>query len=404
MSALSGLAAALLAAVGQGQLAAYTGVPNAALLGVILFAGLSFFLPLQFLLAGKGKFGVTDWIDLIREVAKTGLQFGLVLLGFGVTGMTVGFAVATAFCLPIILYFLGVRPSLPTRDTMAYVWDYAKFNIPSNVVEKAYTRFDIFLLGWIGLTASVGYYEVALSLAGMTTLISGVVMDGLLSKVSNLDSRERSVSEAIKSTISYTSVLAIPTFIIVVFLGEAIVGTVYGSDYLATVPFLLGIAVYRVIQTQREPLDSAVKGTGHPDAVFRISSLTVAVNFALGIALALTVGAIGVIVATVVAETFRCLLLHRTLRLNDASVPLLPEPRRVQLRSAVAMAVVMASFMYAVPTSQTHQLASVGALGVVTYIGLIIVQDGLARRSIADVGTAVHTLVVDRATGGQTTQ
>ena len=402
MSITSGLVAATLAVVARDQLVAYTGIPNAPTLAVALFVSMSLFLPLQFLLAGKGSFGVTNWIDLAREVAKSGLQFGLVLLGFGVTGMTIGFVVATLLCLPVILYFLGVRPSVPTRETVAYVWEYARFNVPSNVVGKAYTRFDIFLLGWIGLTASVGYYEVALSLTTLATLISSVVMDGLISKTSNLTSRGRSIRDTITATTSYTSVLAIPMFVVAVFLGGPVVETVYGADYLATVPFLVGIAAYRIIQTQREPLDSAVKGMGRPDSVFRISTITVAVNFVLGVALVLTVGPIGVIVATVAAETLRCLLLHRALRQNDAGVPVLPDPLRKQFRSAAGMAVVMAGVTHVLPNTPTHQAVLVGTVGVATYLALLLAQDDLARGSIAEFGVAVRSFVAGSGPSGQT--
>ena len=400
----SGLVAAVLATVWGDRLVAYTGVANAPTLGIVLFAALSLFLPLQFLLAGTGKFGVTNWIDLAREIAKTGLQFALVALGFGVTGMTVGFAVATFLCLPMICYFLGVRPSLPTLDTARYVWGYAKFNVPSNVVGKAYTRFDIFLLGWLGLTSAVGYYEVALSLTGLATLISGVVMDGLISKTSDLASRDRSIRETVTTTISYTSVIAIPMFVAAAFLGDTVVGVVYGADYVDTVPFLLGIAAYRVVQTQREPLDSAVKGMGRPDSVLRISTITVVVNFALGVALVLTVGPIGVIVATVVAETVRCLLLHRALRQNDTVVPVLPAPLRKQFTAAGGMAVVMAGLTVVAPDTPTHQLGTVGALGVTTYLALFLAQDGLARHAIENFGVAVRALVVDWTASGRTTR
>ncbi|RBI60258.1 polysaccharide biosynthesis protein [halophilic archaeon] len=401
ISIVSGFIAAIFATVGQQHLAAYTGIPNAAPLAIALFVGLSLFIPLQFLLAGKGKFGITNWIDLVREIAKTLLQSILVLLGFGVTGMTAGFTVATLLCLPIILYFLGVRPSIPTWDTVIHVWNYAKFNVPSNVVGKAYTRFDIFFLGWIGLTGAVGYYEVALSLTGLATLISGVVMDGLISRTSNLTSRGRSIRDTVTTTISYTSVLAIPIFVITVFLGDTVVATVYGADYLAAVPFLFGIAIYRIIQTQREPLDSAVKGMGNPDTVFRISSITVAVNVVLGVVGVHAMGASGVLVATIIAELLRCLLLHRALRQNDTVVPLFPDPLRAQFRSAAGMAVALAGLTHVLPNTLKFR-AIAGTLSIVTYLTLYLLQDDLARRSVIDFGRAVNRFLTDRELYNQT--
>lgn len=402
ISIASGLLATIVTDVGRHHLVSYTGIPNAASLAIVLFVGLALFLPLQFLLAGTGKFGVTNWIDLLREVTKTVFQSVLVLLGLGVLGMTIGFTVATVLCIPIIFYFLGIRPSIPTRATVRSVWDYAKFNVPSNIVGKAYTRFDVFFLGWIGLTAAVGYYEIALSLTALATLISNVVMDGLISKISNLTSRNRSISEMVTSTISYTSMLSIPMFVIVAFFGEIIIGTVYGSDYVAAVPFLLGIALYRIIQTQREPLVSAVKGMGSPDAIFRISSITVTVNFILGVILVLSISAIGVIIATIIAETLRCLLLHRALRQNNTIVPVLPDPLRAQFRSAAGMAVIMAGLTRVLPTTLQSKIL-VGTIGVVTYVACLLLQDGLARRSLVSVGLTVNELLTDGKTRDQTT-
>jgi O-antigen/teichoic acid export membrane protein len=400
----SGLVASALAVAFRDDLTAYTGLPNAAWLAVALFVAISLFLPLQFLLAGTGRFGVTNWIDLLREVAKTALQFGLVAAGLGATGMAIGYALATALCLPVVLFLLRVRPSVPSRDTVAYVWEYARFNVPSNLVGKAYTRFDVFLLGYVGLTAAVGYYEVALSLTGLATLISGVVMDGLISRTSNLASRGRSVGETVAATVSYTSVLAVPTFVLVAFFAGPLVRAVYGPAYVDAVPLLFGIAAYRIVQTQREPLDSAVKGMGHPDAVFRISAVTLLVNLALGVALVAAVGAVGVVVATVFAETFRWLCLHRALRRNDAAVPLFPAPLRAQFVGAAAMAAVMGALSVLPPTALVHRTTLVVVCGGLTYLSVLLVRDGLARRAVVDVGLTLCARVAAGGRGRRTTR
>lgn len=384
-----GVVATVAAAVGGDHLAAYTGIPNAATLAVPLFVAVSLFLPLQFLLAGTGRFGVTNWIDFLREVLKTVAQVALVLLGFGVTGMVVGFVGATVLCIPIVLYCLGIRPALTGRDTVAYVWDYAKFNVPSNVVGKAYTRFDVFLLGAVGLTSAVGYYEVALSITALATLISGVVMDGVISRVSNLASRGRPIAPTLEATTSYTSVIAIPMFVLVALLNDPLVRTLYGTDYLATVPFLVGVSVYRVVQTQREPLDSAVKGMGRPDSVFRISVITLATNFLLGAAFVFTVGPVGVVVATVAAELLRCGLLHLALRREGVAIPVLPAPLRAQFLAAGAMAAALGTAVHVLPNTAAYQLGVAGTVGCGIYTAAYLVRDDTARRAVLSLAEPV---------------
>lgn len=121
----------------------------------------------------------------------------------------------------------------------------------------------------------------------------------------------------------------------------------------------------------------------------------------LGVAVVLTVGPIGVILATVVAESVRCLL-HRALRQNDAGVPVLPEPLREQLFAAAGMAVVMGALSTVLPDTAAHQLGTVGTLGIATYLAVFLARDGLARRAIADFGVAARALVVDWAPGVRT--
>lgn len=310
------------------------------------------------------------------------MQFILVLLGFGVTGMAAGFVAATVVCLPIILNFLDIRPALPGTDTLAYVWEYAKYNIRSNIVGKAYTRFDVFLLGWVGLTVAIGYYEVALSITALATLISGVVMDGIISRVSNLTSRGRPIALTLTATISYTSVIAIPMFVLVVFLSDPLIRTLYGKDYLATIPFLVGICIYRIVQTQREPLDSAVNGMGKPDSVFHISSVTLAVNFALGVTLVVTVGPTGVIIATVIAELLRCTLLHWTLRRNGTTVPLLPLPSGRNSSALARWRWRLGVVSHALPNVPGYQLGLAGFFGCGVYTVAFLLQDDVARRAV----------------------
>lgn len=60
LSLAGGGIATAAAVAGGDHLAAYTGIPNAQALAIPLFVAISLFLPLQFLLAGKGRFGITN--------------------------------------------------------------------------------------------------------------------------------------------------------------------------------------------------------------------------------------------------------------------------------------------------------------------------------------------------------
>lgn len=397
-AAVVGAGAAVLAYLGREQLAAYTGLPSAALLAVPLFVTLSLYVPLMFLLCGAGRFGDKEWVEFGRDLAERPVQLVLVLAGLGAAGMAAGRVGATLLCLPLLLSLLAVRPAVPSRATVSSVWRFARPNVASNVVGKAYTRFDVFLLGFVGATAAVGFYEVALVLTGLGGLISGVVMDGLLSKVSALDSagRGRRVDASVTNTLSYTSVVAVPISVLAVVLGGPIVGAVYGPAYLAAVPFVVGLAFYRVVQVQRETVDSALKGLDRPDLVFRSTLFAVVLNFAVGVPLLLRYGPTGVVVGTLAAELLRWGLLHRALAGEGHPVPRIPRALRVQVGSGLLAGGVLWAARGLLP----QPLAPAGLFGLVllggaVYVAGVVAADPTARRALGT-GLAGVRATVDR--------
>ena len=83
----------------------------------------------------------------------------------------------------------------------------------------------------------------------------------------------------------------------------ALVVTVYGPEYTLGASLIVGIAAYRVLSTQTTPLSQTLNGLDSPDVNMRASSVALVVNITLGVVLTLLFGPIGVVVATILAET-----------------------------------------------------------------------------------------------------
>ncbi len=384
-----------LAFAARDALASFTGLEDAALLATLLLATVSLYVPLLFLLCGKGRFGDKEVVELGQNVLKRPLQLGLVALGLGATGMALGRVGAIVAVLPVVLYLLGIRPAVPSRPTLASVWSFAKPNVASNVLGKAYTRFDVFLLGLIGATAAVGFYEVALAVTELGVLISNVVMDGLLSKVSALDSEGRDVEGSVVNTLSYTGVIAVPVFVFVAVLGGPVVHTVYGADYGAALPFVLGLGFYRIVQVQREALDSTLKGLDRPDLVFKTTGAAVTVNFLVGVPLLVGFGPTGVVVGTLCAELTQWALLHRALAAEGHAVPRVPAPLRKQLGSAALMGAVLVVATVVVPRPYApSSLLALLLAGATVYVVGVVAADRTVRRVLRTLLAEVRRYLV----------
>ncbi|SEW11051.1 oligosaccharide flippase family protein [Natrinema salifodinae] len=349
------------------RLVAYTGLPEAPVLFIVLLFAVTLFEPLDLMVQARGRVGASMWTDTLRSLLTFPLQLGLILLGFGAAGMAYGLAAATFLTVPILWYYVRVRPVSPGRETVASLWSYARFSIPNSLLSQAYDRFDIILLGYLLAPAAAGHYEVALKLTVPATFVTMAAASGLMARVSHRHSKGDDLGTDVSNTLAFTSVVAIPMFFGAVAMPKQLVVTFFGPDYAAAAPLLVGLALYHVAKTQAGVLTSVIDGIDRPDVNTRISAVTLALNIALGVALTLVYGAIGVVVATVVAETLRYVLSAAVVKRRLSSVVLLPRTLAEQVAAGAVMFAVIVPVERAVAVDQWYHLLAIVVLGAVVY-------------------------------------
>lgn len=370
--ALSGVGALVL----REQLASYTGVENAAFLFVVLFFSLTFFYPYQQMLAATGRIGVQMWNDALRSLLTFLFQLGLLLSGLGAAGMAYGLSAATLAVMPVTHYFLRIVPAMPSRESLSSIWDYGKFSIVDSFIGRAYDRFDVFLIGFVLTPAVVGYYEVALKLTIPATFIMAAASSGIMVKVSNLHSRDEEFTGEIANALSYSSFIAIPIFFGALALPHALVETAYGQEYSRAAFLLVGLAAYRVIQTQTRIFGRTIAGIDRPDVTTLINGVTLVFNVALGYALVFRYDAVGVVAATVVAEALRYGLSVYFVRTRLPSAPTLTRFTLQQLVAGVVMYAAVAGLNTQFAASSWTTLGLVvGTGGVVYFVVLSAVSE-----------------------------
>lgn len=355
------------AAVGRSWLAAFTGLDGAVSLFVLLVLATMLYEPLERLVEARGRIGASTWIDTVRSYLTLPLQLSFVLAGFGAAGMAFGLSGATFLTVPVTLYYVDTRPAVPPRDLLANLWSYARYSVPSALLGKAYDRFDVFLLGIILVPSAVGYYEVAAKLTVPATFVSGVAARGLMAKVSNLRSKGESVAEDVSNTIAFTTVLSVPILFGALALSRQLVVTLYGGEYAPAAELLVGLAVFRTLQTLNGPLRQTINGIDCPRVNTWLSVGVLTLNVAVGVVLTLEYGAIGVVVATVLAETVRYVGLAAVLRRALPDVVVLPRTFLQQVVAGVVMFGVVTVAVRAVPVASWVELTALVGLGAAVY-------------------------------------
>ena len=356
------------------RLRAMTNIPEAPLVFMSILVALCAFSPGQKMLLGEGKVAMQTWTDTVRSILTFPLQLALVLAGLGAAGMGYGLAGATLATVPLTLYVLGPPVGRPTRRAVGSLWEYAKYSIPTSFVGKTYERLDVLLLGGFIGTGIVGDYEVAFKLTVPAMFLSSVVVSGLLPKVSHRVSKGEDVTQDVNNAIGYISIVSVPIFFGALALPETLVVTAYSSKYSGAGVFLIGLAFYQVLKSQTGVHVETLGGLDRPDLNLKISGTTLVLNVVLGVALIQTLGGIGVVAATIVAEGFRWLATYLVARRLLPGIEPIQRPFLLQIAAGAIMYLTIEFVTRFVPTRSWVEVGLLVGLGAVVYGGVLLMS------------------------------
>lgn len=363
-------------------LRSYTGIPAAPSLFAVLFVSTALYVTHRGLVEARGLLGVAGWSNTLRNWVAVLLQLVLVVAGLGAAGMAYGYALATLLATPVVWYYAAVGPAWPARETLASLWSYARYSIPAKVLGTAYSRLDVLLLGALLTPAAAGHYEVAYRVAMPATFVAIVAGDTLMARASNLASRGRAVTPDVERALSVSAVLALPVFFGSLAIAEELIVTLYGSEYAPAGVLLVGLAAYRVVRSQTAPLIGVVDGLDRPDVTMRLAAGTLAVNLVVGVVLVLRTGPIGVVIATVIAESLRYGGLVLAVRRLLPGVKLFPYSLVEQSGAAVAMLLVVLLSLELVSITSWLHLLAVLAIGATSYTVVLLAVSARTRAAL----------------------
>lgn len=370
----------LLTALFAGRLRAATNIPEAPVVFMLLLVSLGLFSPGQKMLLGDGRVAIQTWTDTVRSLLTFPLQLVFVFAGYGAAGMGYGLAGATFASVPLTLYVLNPPVSRPTRRALSSLWEFAKYSIPTSFIGETYQRLDTLLLGMLIGTAVVGDYEVAFKLTVPAMFLSSVVISGLLPKISNRVSKGEDVTEDVNNALGYISIVSIPIFFGALAIPETLIVTAYGDEYAGAELFLIGLALYQVVKSQTGVYVEAVGGLDRPELNLKIGAATLALNVVLGVALIETIGGLGVVVATILAEGFRWLTTFLVARSLLPTIEPIHRPFLIQLAAGGIMYVGVTFASTVVSIQSWLDVALVVGFGAGVY-GIVLLSSQLHRQT-----------------------
>jgi O-antigen/teichoic acid export membrane protein len=228
------------------------------------------------------------------------------MIGLGLTGLVLGWALSAIFVAGIgLLYLVYDIEGFPTkqlpnvREQLIKLYSFAKYSWLGSVKAQTNNYADILILGIFVPNDLIGVYAVCWNIASFLTIFGSSISQTLFPEFSQLEQEgnDEEIAELLRKSIQYTGMFVIPGLFGGILLGERIL-RLYGPDFTVGVQvlFLLIIAVW-VFDYQKQ-LTNALQGMNKPNLDFRVNAIFIGSNIVLNVVLITLVGWIGAAVAT----------------------------------------------------------------------------------------------------------
>jgi O-antigen/teichoic acid export membrane protein len=293
----------ILTVLGRSYFSAYIGAPVTAEF-VFLLVSTGLFKLVHGVLSGEKQVGRSGLLQSVDRILRTLLQVGFIFLGYSISGLLIGHAVALMTAGLLGAFFAHSWPRMPSKDHLRSVLEYARFSWLARLKGRAFGWTDTAMLGLFVASSLIGIYEVAWALASTLILVSNSIQHTLFPEFSDLstdDDYDR-IHHLLNEGLVFTGVFCIPGLV-----GAALVGprilAIYGGAFRAGSVVLVLLILARLIAAFGEQFISAINAIDRPRVVFYISATFIIVNVVLNGTLIWAYGWQGAAVATTLSST-----------------------------------------------------------------------------------------------------
>ncbi|ELZ47195.1 polysaccharide biosynthesis protein [Halorubrum coriense DSM 10284] len=325
----------------RGPLQEYTGYSNIEVLIVLLLSG-SFFGFITSLLVGEGLAHVAGALNPLDRIIRTIVQLTLVVLGFELLGLFLGYIVASVIAATVGIYFVAAKLEYPEKRHFISIWSYAKYSWIGNFSNRSLASMDTIVLGLFVTSDLIGIYEIAWNVASVLAVFGVSINQTLFPEISSLDEEaSEEVADLAQTGVAYSGLFLIPGLIGGSVLGEVIL-SVYSAEFRQGYVVLVVLILARLISTYKSQFTNVIDAINRPDVTFRVDGVFVTANIVLNIVLVYLYGWIGAAVATAVSALLGALLSYDALvRLTEFRFPI------AEVSKQVVSAFIMGIFIYA---------------------------------------------------------
>lgn len=340
-----------------------------------------------FVLRAELRAGETAFLYFLRLFVYVCLGVGAVTLGYGVRGLVDALAASYAVLLVGGLLRASTPLAVPDGRHVRSLLAYAKYNGIWGLGGYVYTTLDVLVVGYFLTRGDVGAYQIAASVATVTTVVATVLADTIFAQLSAWRARDEidRVRETLRDALTASFAVVVPAFFGVAVLGREILGVLFGPAYAVAGTAFAVLMVAKVVTSADVILDAAVRAFDRPDAGAFATAGSLTTNVVLNVVLVPRYGLVGAAAATAASIALNTAVLAWVLRgLTTVEVAVRDVAWCVGA-SAVMAGVLLALRPVLSPTTLPGLVASV-ALGGVVYAAAASLSPSLRSKALGVAG------------------
>lgn len=334
------------------------------------------------ILRGQSKVHISSILIPVNAIGRVGTQVVLVILGWGLTGMLIGYGAGLLIATLLSFVFLSYRFMRPTLESMQSLVSFSKYAWLSNVKGKAFHSMDTIVLGLFVAKTLIGVYGIAWTVSSVFVIFGDSIAQAMfpeMSKAASQDETDR-VGRYAHDALTFSGILAIPGIVGATIIGDLVL-QVFGSEFVQGYTVLIILIAANLFSTYESQYLATIDALNYPELTFRVQSLFILSNIVLNVSLVWAFGWTGAAVATLASTVLGTVLGHYYL----TRLVVTPIPYR-EIAFQIAAAIVMGVVVMAIRTITTDSLVTLLLLvgtGASVYFVMLVALSSRVRNAVS---------------------
>ena len=357
---------------------------------VVLLLAITLFLSVvRASLKGYHLVHIYAFLSIGKESLRALCQVALVIVGFELAGLFLGYAAGGLVIALVGLWYLRLSPSRPTLDHARSLFAYAKFSWLGSLRSRTFDWIDVIVLGFFVPAGLIGIYSIAWSIAKFLDIFGASISTTLFPEMSKLSSEDdlKAVSGLTADALSYAGLILIPGLVGTATVGDRLLA-IYGENFPEGATILVILTVALLVYTYNKQLLNTLNAVDRPDLAFRSNGIFIVSNAVLNVVLVYEYGWTGAAVATALSAGVGLAVSYYYAR----SLVVFSFPVAEVGRQGIAALGMGAVVFYVRQFGETHWIAEVNeafvvllvAVGASVYFGLLFAISKQFRTTVRD--------------------